>query len=55
MFAGHIACLAECNEGQMRCSGFEANQCCNWFNNNICVKTCPGVMIGDPVSFDCGK
>ena len=38
-----------------RCSGPGAAQCCNWFLDNTCVVTCPSTMVGDPVTFDCGK
>ena len=48
-------CSPDCNEGQMRCTGNQTDQCCNWFFNGVCTVSCPVNMVGDPITFDCGK
>ena len=50
-----LACAAECNEGQRRCAGANAINCCNWYVNGTCVVTCPSPLMGDPATFDCGR
>ena len=46
----------ECNEGQMRCVGNDApGRCCNWYLNNSCYITCPAPLVGNQITYDCGK
>ena len=49
------ACHPDCNQGMMRCIGTGADQCCNWYYNDQCVINCPGELVGDSTSFECGK
>jgi len=54
------ACSSSCNEGQRRCVGADANQCCNWYvkndeGKNVCVQTCPSGLVGDTTTYDCSK
>ena len=49
------ACI-DCNEGQRRCIGNDAdNQCCNWYLNDECYVACPPGFLGNTDTFNCGK
>jgi hypothetical protein len=35
-----VACNSTCDQGLMRCFGFGASDCCNFYNNSVCVEQC---------------
>ena len=55
LFLLSTACNRACAAGQMKCTGFGRNACCNWYDNGICTDICPSNFQGDPTTFDCGK
>ena len=34
-------CHSSCSEGLKRCSGLRGDECCNYYNNSMCVDKCP--------------
>jgi len=50
-------CHSDCDEGQRRCIGGDANQCCNWYLEDECVISCPSSLVGDMESgrYDCSE
>ena len=39
------ACNSACNEGLMRCFDTGPNDCCNFYNNSMCVDECPSPFV----------
>ena len=48
----HSACDSACNVGLMKCYGFSSGDCCPYYNDDMCVSDCPGVLEPDD-DFDC--
>ena len=38
-------CDPACDEGLMRCYGNMDTECCNFYNNSVCVDECPGPFL----------
>ena len=43
-------CNSACNEGLMRCFGFESDDCCNFYNNSMCVDECISPFVPNTVN-----
>ena len=41
------ACHSSCDEGLMRCYGLPATDCCNFYNNSMCVDECPSPFLNN--------
>ena len=53
LFLGDVcftACNAMCDEGNMRCSGLGADDCCNFYNDSVCVDECPSPFLGTTIT-----
>ena len=48
----HTACHSMCNEGLMRCTGVNSDDCCPYYNDTVCVDDCGDVLEPD-ADFDC--
>ena len=59
LFRITAACLETtgCDQGQMRCylGSRSQEECCNFYDNNMCVAECPSPFVGDSETYDCGK
>ncbi|CAI8036469.1 Sushi, von Willebrand factor type A, EGF and pentraxin domain-containing protein 1 [Geodia barretti] len=42
-----VACNSTCDQGLMRCFGFGASDCCNFYNNSVCVEQCPSPFMSN--------
>ena len=53
LFLGDV-CFTECNdvcdEGNMRCSGLGADDCCNFYNDSVCVDECPSPFLSTTIT-----
>ena len=53
LFLGDVCfteCNAMCDEGNMRCSGLGADDCCNFYNDSMCVDECPSPFLGTTIT-----
>ena len=44
------ACDSSCDEGLMRCFEVGPNDCCNFYNNSMCMDECPSPFIPNTVN-----
>ncbi|CAI8041017.1 Sushi, von Willebrand factor type A, EGF and pentraxin domain-containing protein 1, partial [Geodia barretti] len=42
-----VACNSACDQGLMRCFGIGASDCCNFYNNSVCVEQCPSPFVSN--------
>ena len=42
-----LACHSSCNEGLMRCFGVDPDDCCQYYNDTMCVDECSGLLTPD--------
>ncbi|CAI8036485.1 CUB and sushi domain-containing protein 3, partial [Geodia barretti] len=42
-----VACNSACDQGLMRCFGPGASDCCNFYNNSVCVEQCPSPFLSN--------
>ena len=53
LFLGDVcftACNVMCDEGNMRCSGLGADNCCNFYNDSVCVDKCPSPFLSTTIT-----
>ena len=49
-----IECHPSCTDGIMYCTGEGADECCGFYEDNVCVAECPEELTND-TDFNCGE